>query len=190
MRSLISVLFLVLLTAPATAGGQLGQLLSADDKTRLAALDDTLSDALYEAEQGSTADKMLLHKVLDGKPLPLVEQFDPRGKWRCRVIKVGGILPLVVYPNFSCAIAEDDAGLTFQKLTGSQRTEGHLYAESATRLIYAGAGYVDGETPRRYGDDPQQDQVAVVERRAASRIVLLFPAPHFESKLDVMVLER
>jgi len=188
MRRLLFLIFL--LTQPALADGGIDRLLSADDRARLAAFDNTLSDALAEAEEGSTADRMLLQKVLSGKPLPLSEQFDPRGKWRCRVIKVGGILPLVVYPNFRCVIGDDAMGLTLTKLTGSQRTEGHLYAESATRLIYAGAGYVDGETPRRYGDDPERDQVAIVERRAANRIVLLFPAPHFESKLDVMVLER
>ena len=188
MRRLIFLLFLLI--QPALADGGLDRLLSADDKARLAAFGETLSDALDEAEEGSTADRMLLQKVLGGKPLPLAGEFDPRGKWRCRVIKVGGLLPLVVYPNFRCVIAEDAISLTLEKLTGSQRTKGHLYAESPTRLIYVGAGHVDGEAPRRYGDDPQQDQVAIVERRAANRIVLLFPAPHFESKLDIMVLER
>jgi hypothetical protein len=53
-----------------------------------------------------------------------------------------------------------------------------------------GAGYVAGEAPRRYGEDPQYDQVAIAERRAENRLVLLFPAPQFESKLDVLLLER
>jgi hypothetical protein len=77
-----------------------------------------------------------------------------------------------------------------QKLTGSQRTMGMFYTLSATRLAYVGAGYVAGETPRRYGEDPKHDQVAIAERRAENRLILLFPAPQFESKLDVLVLER
>jgi hypothetical protein len=53
-----------------------------------------------------------------------------------------------------------------------------------------GAGHVAGEAPRRYGDDPLHNQVAVVERLGENRILLFFPAPQFESKLDILVLER
>jgi hypothetical protein len=77
-----------------------------------------------------------------------------------------------------------------QKLTGSQRTKGMFYTLSATRLAYLGAGYVADEAPRRYGEDPKHDQVAIAERRAGNRLILLFPAPQFESKLDVLLLER
>ena len=112
------------------------------------------------------------------------------GNWSCRTIKAGGGPPLVVYPPFKCRISEDGTGWMLEKLTGSQRTKGRFYTLSATRLAYLGAGYVTGEAPRNYGDDPKEDQVAIVERRAANRIILLFPAPQYESKLDVLVLER
>jgi hypothetical protein len=65
-----------------------------------------------------------------------------------------------------------------------------FYTLSATRLAYLGAGYYAGEEARRYGEDAKQDQAAVAERRGENRIVIMFPAPQFESKLDVLVLER
>jgi hypothetical protein len=55
----------------------------------------------------------------------------------------------------------------------------------ACRTIKAG-----GETPRAYGEDTKENQVALVERRAKNRMILMFPAPQYESKLDVLVLER
>ena len=61
---------------------------------------------------------------------------------------------------------------------------------SAKRLVYVGAGHVAGEPPRRYGDDAQQNQVAITERLAENRIILLFPEPQYESKIDILVLER
>ena len=64
-----------------------------------------------------------------------------------------------------------------EKLTGSQRTRGMFYTLSATRLAYLGAGYVNGEKPRDYGQDPKENQVAIVERRAKNKLVFLFPAP-------------
>ena len=61
---------------------------------------------------------------------------------------------------------------------------------SATRLAYLGAGHYHYEEPRAYGVAAEHDQVAIAERRAKNRIILLFPAPKMESKLDVLVLER
>ena len=102
----------------------------------------------------------------------------------------GGTLPLTVYPWFACRISEDGAGWQFEKLTGSQRTKGMFYTLSATRLAYLGAGYVNGDKPRIYGQDAKENQVAIVERRAKNRLVFLFPAPQYESKLDILVMER
>ena len=65
-----------------------------------------------------------------------------------------------------------------------------FYTLSATRLAYLGAGYVIGEKPRSYGQDPKENQVAIVERRGKNRLVFLFPEPQYESKLDILVMER
>lgn len=175
----------------ARADGALDRLLTAFDKDRLARFDPILAEALAEARAGGEKeDVALLDSLLEGKPLPLAEDFDPVGDWRCRIIKVGGTLPLTVYPWFKSRISDDGAGWVLEKLTGSQRTKGRFYTLSATRLAYAGAGFTAGERAPAYGENAGENQVAIVERRDRNRILLLFPAPQRESKLDIMVLER
>ena len=192
MRNLLaSLLLLLAVSPPAHADGVLDSRLTPTDKQRLDGFDATLKDALAEARAGGNAeDVKLLDEALAGEPLPLAEGYDAEGNWRCRTIKAGGSLPLTVYPWFKCRINDDGAGWKLEKLTGSQRTTGRFYTLSATRLAYLGAGHYHYEEPRAYGSTAEHDQVAIAERRAKNRIILLFPAPKLESKLDLLVLER
>ena len=191
MRKLIPLLLALLLATPALADGTLDGILSHADKQRLLQFESTMADALRQARAGGdAADVALLDRLLTSKPLPFDEAFDPTGPWRCRTIKLGGLLPLIVYPPFKCRIDDDGAGWFLKKLSGSQRTQGRFYTEGPARLIYVGAGHVAGEPPRRYGDDPKEDQVARAERRGKERMLLMFPEPQYESKLDILVLER
>ena len=190
-KILFTVMALVATATLARADGVLDKRLTPFDKERLAAVDTTVAAALAEARAGGAPeDVAILDAALAGTPLPLDGAYDPNGDWKCRTIKAGGTLPLTVYPWFACRISEDGAGWQLEKLTGSQRTKGSFYTLSATRLAYLGAFYVNGEKPGSYGKDPKQDQVAIVERRAENRLVFLFPAPHYESKLDILVMER
>lgn len=191
LKILFSLLALTAVTALAHADGTLDKRLTPFDKERLASLDTTMTAALAEARAGGSAeDVAILDSALAGTPLPLAEGYDPNGTWKCRTIKAGGGLPLIVYGWFTCRISEDGAGWQFEKLTGSQRTKGSFYTLSATRLAYLGALHYHYESPRRYGEDPKLDQVAVVERLGKNRLVFLFPAPQFDSKLDILLLER
>ncbi len=65
--------------------------------------------ALREAEAGSAEDLAVLKAALAGDPLSF-SGVDPVGNWNCRVIKLGGLLPLTVYPQFRCTISEDSKG--------------------------------------------------------------------------------
>ena len=192
MKTILMALFVTLVGATLShADGALDKRLTAFDKDRLARFDAVMTEALAEAKAGGTPeDVKLLEAALSGSALPLAEGFDPTGDWRCRTIKLGGGLPLTVYGWFKCRISDDGAGWMLEKLTGSQRTKGMFYTLSANRLAYAGAGFVADEKPRLYGDDAKQNQVAIAERRAENRIILMFPAPQYESKLDLLVLER
>ena len=190
-KILFSLLAMTAATSIASADGVLDKRLTPFDKERLAKVEATMASALAEARAGGTAeDVAVLDAALAGTALPLAEGYDPNGTWKCRTIKAGGTLPLTVYPWFACRISEDGAGWQLEKLTGSQRTKGLFYTLSATRLAYLGAGYVNGEKPRVYGQDPKENQVAIVERRGKDKLVVLFPAPHYESKLDILVMER
>ena len=190
-KILFSLLALTAATSIANADGVLDKRLTPFDKERLAKVEETVALALAEARAGGTQeDVTILDAALTGSALPLAEGYDPNGTWKCRTIKAGGTLPLTVYPWFACRISEDGAGWQMEKLTGSQRTKGMFYTLSATRLAYLGAGYVTGEKPRVYGQDAKENQVAIVERRAKNKLVFLFPAPQYESKLDILVMER
>ena len=192
MRKFIfAMLALFAAASIAHADGELETLLTPLDKDRLARFEAISAEALAEARAGgSQPDLAVLEAALKGSPLPLAEGFDPTGDWKCRTIKAGGGLPLVVYGWFKCRIGDDGAGWRLEKITGSQRTSGRFYTLSATRLAFVGAGHYHDEQPRRYGEAAERDQVAIAERRGEKRIILMFPAPKFESKLDILVLER
>jgi hypothetical protein len=190
-KILFSLLALIFASVAARADGELPKLLTPFDKTRLDQFDATVASALAEARSGgSKEDLAILDAALAGTPLPLASGYDPNGTWKCRTIKAGGNPQLTVYPWFACRISEDGAGWQLEKLTGSQRTRGLFYTLSETRLAYLGAGYVIGEKPRSYGQDARENQVAIAERRGKNKLVLLFPAPQYESKLDILVMER
>ena len=191
MRKIAALIFSMLIS-PAYADGELDKILSPFDKERLANFQRTEAEAVSQALRGDPADVETLTSALSGKALTIDESFDATGNWRCRVIKAGGdeILPLVVYGWFKCKITDDGSGWFVSKVSGSQRLTGRLYTKSATELVFVGAGHVNDDPPRKYGEDPEQDQVAIVTRRGENRLVFEFPAPRFESKLDVMLMER
>ena len=190
-KILFSLCMLAAAAVPSMADGVLDKRLTPFDKERLAGLDASMATALAEARAGgSKEDVAILDAALAGTPLPLAEGYDPNGTWKCRTIKAGGSLPLTVYGWFTCRITEDGAGWQFEKLTGSQRTSGSFYTLSATRLAYLGALHYHYEKPRRYDQDPKENQVAVVERRGKNKLVFLFPSPQYESKLDILLMER
>jgi Domain of unknown function (DUF4893) len=181
---------LALLAGPALATGGILSIITAEDRARLDGFEATKASALKDSKAGSAADRKTLAEALAGDPLPL-RAAKLAGHWRCRVIKAGGaFLPLVVYPNFKCRITDSPEGLMLEKLTGSQLTKGLFYDDGENRLIYLGAGRVQGEKPRRYNDDPQYNEPAYAFLRTANRLTVEFPKPNFESNFDVLLLER
>lgn len=184
-------LLLVCLAAPALADGAVLSKMTKEDHARLDAFDATRAKAIAEARaEGAAADVAILDKVLAGKPLPLRE-YDFEEDWRCRTIKLGGMAPkLVVYGWFKCRFHGDDAGLWLDKLTGSQRTRGLFYDDGDTRMIYLGKLHYGYEKSGLYGDDATRNQIAYAYRVGKNRARLEFPAPQYESLLDIMELER
>ena len=49
---------------------------------------------------------------------------------------------------------------------------------------------VSGETPKVYGSGPDSDQFAFAFRTGAKAFRLEFPAPRYESKLDIIEFRR
>ncbi len=117
----------------------------------------------------------------------------PNGMYRCRVIKLGsqsaGMLPFVVYPQFSCRVQAAGRSQSFAKLTGSQRPVGTIFPNDRLRQVFLGT-LVLGDEMRamHYGHDPDRDVAAFVERIGPARWRMVIPSPAFESRTDVIEL--
>lgn len=117
----------------------------------------------------------------------------PPGDYRCRTIKVGaasaGLLDYVVRPVFTCRIEAIGERLHFTQLDGPQRPIGILFADSDRRLVFLGTLQLGDEVSAiRYSRDTERDLAGFVERVGPRRWRIAFPAPHFESLLDVIEL--
>jgi hypothetical protein len=164
--------------------------LSEADIARFTAFDENRQSAVAEAlGTDSPADRAGLQRVLAGEPQPIGEK-DLLGEWRCRTLKLGGILPLVIYNSFKCRIFQESGVLVLQKTSGSQRTRGALYRIAADRFAYVGAGSLNDDPPAKYGDNAEENEVAFLAKAAPKRLRLEFPAPHRESHFDIIELVR
>lgn len=117
----------------------------------------------------------------------------PNGAYRCRVIKVGakapGMLDYIAYPAFACRVQQEHGLQGFAKLSGSQRPVGLIFPGDSLRQVFLGTLMLGDEVrAMQYGNDPDRDLVAFVERIGPARWRLVFPRPAFESTLDVIEL--
>lgn len=122
------------------------------------------------------------------------------GQYRCRTIKAGGSMTLVIaYGWFRCRIQRAGRALRFVKLSGSQRTSGVLVPASARRMIYAGAGHIGGDQPNAYtrrapapgaSCNEYRNEVAYLRRIGPRRYVMGFPRPLCEADYNIIELRK
>lgn len=118
----------------------------------------------------------------------------PVGDYRCRTVKLGSQggedgLGYVVYGWFACRIEQTPNGLKFVKLTGSQRPSGLLFPENDRHMVMLGSMALASEPPANsYGQRPDRDLIAVLERIGERRWRLVIPWPQNESNLDLIEL--
>lgn len=118
----------------------------------------------------------------------------PIGDYRCRTVKLGSQggeqgLGYAVYGWFACRIEQTPNGLKFVKLTGSQRPAGLLFPEDDGQMILLGSMALASEpAANSYGQRPDRDLVAVLERIGERRWRLVLPWPQNESNLDLIEL--
>ncbi len=161
--------------------------LSATDEDRMAEFWQSRSQGLAEALVApSYNDRATLHGLF-AQGDRYIDAI-PDGNYRCRTVKLGGILPLTVYGYFACTISE--GGTRIDKTTGSQRFSGTL-TSAKTAVFYQGALHYGDEEPIAYGMDSERDQVGCIYRvrdDETTRYRLELPSPHFESTHDVIEL--
>jgi hypothetical protein len=190
--TLLFALFSLLASGSAFADGEVQKLMTSSDKARLDNYGETRRKALDEARSGdaSAADLKTLDAVL-ARPIVAFSDRDLTGNWQCRSIKVGGHFGvLVVYDWFRCKVSDDGAGWVLEKLSGSQRTRGRFYDDNAKRAIYLGSYFVEGDPIKPYGSGPKTDQVGYAFRTGARAWRIEFPAPYYESTLDILEFRR
>jgi hypothetical protein len=192
MRRILKLAIALALTAgTAMADGALPKIITAKDQQKLDGYEKTRAAAIGEARTaGSSADVAVLEAVLSGGELSLVDGFDMTGTWRCRTIKMGGSVPLVIYGWFNCRVSDDGSGWRLEKTSGSQRTTGRFFTQNDTRAIYLGALHMAAEAPLAYGQSENRNQLGIAVRPAENRIRIEFPAPEFESAFDILELQR
>lgn len=181
--------FALLSIVPAFATGEIVSLITDADRKRLDGYDATRRQALEEARKGNAADVAVL-EALVAKPSVSFQDFDMTGDWQCRTIKAGGPTELVVYSWFRCRVRDDGSGWQLEKLTGSQRTLGRFFDDGDKRLTYLGSGYIAGNRPKPYGSGPETDQAGYAFRTGPKEWRIEFPAPYYESKLDILEFRR
>ena len=186
---------LALCVSSAQAGWQ--DQASAFDQKRLASLGEAKQKALAEAQAGTGfGDIGAIRSALEtASHAPSPGEIS--GSWRCRMIKLGGITPYIVYSWFNCRIANRGGGLFFEKTSGSQRTSGYLYPGEGG-LVYLGASTVTGESQHAYSGNgasagavaTPDDQIGILTAMDNHHARLEMPYPVQESTFDVIELKR
>lgn len=162
-----------------------GAQLSKEDSARMSQFDAARARGLGEALLGTEGDERALVSALFA---PGVEPIDTiaDGNYRCRTIKLGGILPLVTYNYFACRIS--DNGKMIEKTSGSQRFTGTL-TSSGDALFYQGTLHYNDDPVGTYGANPKMNQVGCLYKVKDQAVYRLEnPYPLFESTHDVIEL--
>ena len=166
---------------------------TAADREKLREWRDSFSQGLTEARAAGHERELAAEGVLLDPDAALGGGPIPNGDYRCRVIKLGsqspGMLAYVAYPPFSCRVRQEGNVQGFAKLTGSQRPVGLIFPGDALRQVFLGTLVLGDESrAMQYGNDPDRDVAAFVERIGPARWRMVIPRPAFESKTDVIEL--
>ena len=163
------------------------------DRERLRDWRAVFVQALAEARTSGHAAEIAAEGVLLKPDAALGGGPIPNGAYRCRVIKLGakspGMLDYIAYPAFACRVQNEGHVQGFAKLSGSQRPVGLIFPGDSLRQVFLGTLMLGDEVrAMQYGNDPDRDLAAFVERVGPARWRMLFPRPAFESTLDVIEL--
>jgi hypothetical protein len=166
---------------------------TAADREKLRDWRGAFVDGLSQARAAGHAADIAREGVLLAPDAALGGAPIPNGQYRCRVTKLGaqrpGMLAYVAYPAFACRVRQEKALQGFAKLTGSQRPVGLIFPGDALRQVFLGTLMLGDESrAMQYGNDPDRDVAAFVERIGPARWRMVIPSPAFESRTDVIEL--
>ena len=164
-----------------------------DDRIRLRDWRTSFVAGLQGARKAGHSDEVAREGALLNPDAALIDPAIPNGMYRCRVIKLGakdpGNLDYVSLPSVTCRIRPEQSLQRVGKLGGAQRYVGVIFPGDALRNVFLGTlAFADERRVLQYGQDDQRDVAGYVERIGPNRWRLVMPAPHFESRVDVMEL--
>lgn len=164
-----------------------------DDASRLKRWREAIVDGRQSAANAGNAAAVEREGALLEPDSALADATIPPGNYRCRIIKMGaaqpGLLDYVAYPAFDCQVRAEGGMTSLTKMSGSQRPTGMIFADTSWRQVFLGTLILaDENRPFAYGQDQLRDMAGAVQRIGAARWRVVFPYPHFESKVDVMEL--
>jgi hypothetical protein len=123
-----------------------------------------------------------IRELVGGEALP-VKRSELVGSWSCRSTQASS-LGIFAYPFFQCRISESPEGLLFQKITGSQRRSGYLFADGGRRFVFLGGQHVNEDPAVFYsgmsggsdGESLERDSVGVLQKKGENRLVMILDA--------------
>jgi hypothetical protein len=169
------------------------EVISEDDRLRLRDWRTSFVAGLEAARKAGHANEIAREGALLDPDAALAGPAIPNGMYRCRVIKLGAREPgnrvYASYGGFTCRIRPERTLQRLGKLSGAQRYVGVIFPGDPIRNVFLGTlAFADESRVLQYGQDEQRDVAGYVERIGPDRWRLIMPAPHFESKVDVMEL--
>ncbi len=194
-RLFAAAILLIGTAAPSFAGWQ--DNITPYDRQRLADLETARALGLGAADAGaSPEDRAAIHGVLDAAAGPISAQ-ELTGNWRCRLMKLGGLEPAIVYTWHDCRFTSTSKGLFFEKLSGTQRFSGYADEDGARFILLAGTSVRD-EKQRPYSGGgigfgasaTPNDHVGVISSIGDRHARIELPLPVIESLFDVIELQR
>lgn len=94
----------------------------------------------------------------------------PPGLYYCRLVRFGGRRGFEAFKPDFCTVVAADAGMAFNKQSGTAQPRGWLFEHSETRHVFLGAFQPSrGGAAPAYGANPGLNVAGVVERVAAFR---------------------
>lgn len=164
---------------------------TADDQSRIDGLNGRMQRMLAAVPAAARARVTAEGAMLDPAAGLDAPALSP-GSYQCRLVRVGGRRGVVSYKSDFCYIAVIEGKQSFTKQTGTQLPGGWLFDdEGGKRLIFLGTMRPQqaGSAPP-YGQVPQRDVAAVIERIAPFRwrMALVKNDGQGEQTLDVYEL--
>lgn len=166
------------------------RLITQHDKNRLREWRNAWVTALSQARAAGFGARIDAEGALLQPDTALEQPAAPDGDYRCRLFKLGKAVVssspgFIAYPAAHCRIADGRLAV----LDGVQRPGGQLFPYDGSRLLLLGGLAVGDEQGMvRYRRDDDRDLLGLMTRIGPQRWRVAFPAPAWQSRLDVLEL--